>query len=142
MATAGCGRDDSRREKPLPRRRCGSRALVFALLVELLDVYQIVLWDDHAVGRGSVPGLGHQDDPKGIDVDDARRLAIDSDAPTRQVLPGHDVTCSPYESVVTMALFMSHDLFELSLSRDPAAYPPRPTFCRLAQIAPRGAKEE
>jgi hypothetical protein len=121
---------------------------VFAPFVELLDVDQVVLRHDHAVGRDPVPRLGHQDDPKGIDVDDTGQLPIDTDAPTRQALPTHGVTWVARRPSnrrsgprsVAFAVFMSHDLFDQS--QDVASYPSRPILCLLAYIALRGAKEE
>ena len=93
---------------------------VFALLVEYLEVDPVVLRHDEAMSRKAFPRLSHQDDPQEIDVDDVGDLAVDAHAPARQLLPGHGVTWvaqvvdtqSGPESVTSIAVFMSHLLFD------------------------------
>jgi hypothetical protein len=97
--------------------RAGFLRAVFALLVEYLEVDPVVLRHDEAMSRETFPGLGHQDDPQEIDMDDVGDLAVDAHAPARQLLPGHGVTWvatakSGPESVTGRAVFISHLPFD------------------------------
>lgn len=90
----------------MPNARPSALGAFLAVLVKHLWVDPVVLRHDQATSRIAVLRLGRKDDPKEIDVNDARDLAIDADALAREILPGHDAT------VTSTQVFMSYYSFD------------------------------